>query len=278
MIRRLRWMSLFAIVLALVMSGHVAAQPTRIVQRQATALPPTAGTITHTIVAGDTLFGLSMQYNVALADILALNGLTQDSILSIGQKIIIKGSTSATPVPASTAAPASPAQPGPAGSPAALPAANTAQLCVRAYRDANSDGLLTEGEEPVAGVQFAVANSQGVQTASYTSDASGEDHCFTDLLPGSYTVAVQPAPGTVATSDKRWGVALTGGSVVNINFGSRDDANAPAASAPVTSPSGATVTPSSGSGLSGLLGGVIGLILLLAAGVLGAFIIARRRV
>ncbi|MBP7689661.1 MAG: LysM peptidoglycan-binding domain-containing protein [Thermoflexales bacterium] len=271
-------------------AGSTQPQPTTVAQPQPTALPPVTnpdGSIVHTIVSGDTLFGLSFQYNVSLDEILALNGLTKDSLLSIGQKIIIKGGTGTTPAQptvAPTAAPGQPtdpAQPTPAQPTAAAPVQPTpaqpstaAKLCVRAYSDANSDGLLTVGEEPVAGVQFAVANSQGVQAASYTTDAAGEEHCFTDLQPGSYTVAVQPAPGTVATSDKRWGVALTGGSVVNINFGSRSDSGAP-----VPEPGQAAATPaaSSGSGLGGLLTGAIGLIVLLVAGVLGAFVIARRR-
>jgi LysM repeat protein len=264
-----------------------AVQPTTVAQPQPTALPPVTnpdGSIVHTIVSGDTLFGLAFQYNVPVDTLLALNGLTKDSLLSIGQKIIIKGGTGAAPaqptvapqptVPVSpTAATGQPAQPTLQPTAASgQPAANAAKLCVHAYNDANSDGLLTAGEEPVAGVQFAVANSQGVQVASYTSDASGEEHCFTDLPPGSYTVAVQPATGTVATSDKRWSVALTSGPAVNINFGSHSDASAPAAGGqPTTAPS------SGGAGLSGLLGGAIGLILLLVAGVLGAFIIARRR-
>ncbi len=267
-------------------AGNTQPQPTTIAQPQPTAAPPVTnpdGSIVHTIVSGDTLFGLSFQYNVALEDILALNGLTKDSLLSIGQKIIIKGGTGAQPAatveptaaagqpvdPAQpTAAPAAPEQPTPAQP------SSAAKLCVQAYSDANSDGLLTAGEEPVAGVQFAVANSQGVQAASYTTDDSGQAHCFTDLPPGSYTVAVQPAPGTVATSDKRWGVALTGGSVVDINFGSRSDSSAPAAA-----PGQVEATPAagSGSGLGGLLTGAIGLIVLLVAGVLGAFVIARRR-
>jgi hypothetical protein len=271
-----------------------AVQPTTVAQPQPTALPPVTnpdGSIIHTIVSGDTLFGLSFQYNVAMDTLLALNGLTKDSLLSIGQKIIIKSGTGVKPAQPTAApsptAPAQPAQPGPttpvasqptvgAIQPTAVvtqPAANAAKLCVRAYNDANSDGLLTEGEEPVAGVQFAVTNSQGVLAVSYTSNASGEEHCFTDLPPGRYTVAVQPAPGTVAISAKRWGVPLTGGSAVNIDFGSRSDASAPAAGTQPT-----TAVTSGGAGLSGLLGGAIGLILLLVAGVLGAFIIARRRV
>ncbi|MBI5566100.1 MAG: LysM peptidoglycan-binding domain-containing protein [Chloroflexi bacterium] len=276
-------------------AGSTQPQPTTPAQPLPTAAPPVTnadGSVVHTIVSGDTLFGLSIQYNVTLDEILTLNGLTKDSILSIGQKITIKGGTgasSAQPTAAPTAAPGQPVDPAqatpaqPAEATPAVPAQPTpaqpssaAKLCVRAYSDANSDGLLTAGEEPVAGVQFAVANSQGVQAAAYTTDAAGEEHCFTDLPPGSYTVAVQPAPGTVATSDKRWGVALTGGSVVNINFGSRSDGTAPTN----PQPGQAEATPAangSGSGLGGLLTGAVGLIVLLVAGVLGAFVIARRR-
>lgn len=277
-------------------AGSTQPQPTTAAQPLPTAAPPVTnpdGSIVHTIVSGDTLFGLSLQYNVSLDDILALNGLTKDSILSIGQKVTIKGGTGAAPAQPTTAPqatpapgqPADPAQPTPAQpgeptpaapvQPTLAPSTSAAKLCVRAYSDANSDGLLTAGEEPVAGVQFAVANAQGVQAASYTTDAAGDEHCFTDLPPGSYTVAVQPAPGTVATSDKRWGVALTGGSVVNINFGSRADSNAPAN--PQPGQSDATPQSGGGSGLGGLLTGAIGLIVLLVAGVLGAFVIARRR-
>lgn len=277
-------------------AGSAQPQPTTVAQPQATALPPVTnadGSIVHTIVSGDTLFGLSLQYNVSLDEILALNGLTKDSLLSIGQKIVIKGGTGSAPTQPTAAPQATPAPGQPADSTQATPAQSTeptqaapaqptpaqpssaAKLCVRAYSDTNNDGLLSAGEEPVAGVQFAVANSQGVQAASYTTDATGEEHCFTDLQPGSYTVAVQPAPGTVATSDKRWGVALTGGSVVNINFGSRSDSSAPAN--PQLGQSQATPQAGGSSGLSGLLTGAIGLIVLLIAGVLVAILIARRR-
>ena len=144
----------------------------------------------------------------------------------------------------------------------------TAKLCVQAFNDANSDGIMVPGDSPVAGVQFAVATQQGVQVASYTTDGSAQPHCFSDLQPGSYSVAVQPASGTVATSDKRWSVALTSGSPVNVNFGSRSDSG---------SNSSSPQKSSSGSNLPGLLAGGIGLLALLVAGVLGAVIIARRR-
>jgi LysM repeat protein len=254
----------------------------------ATAVINAEGALVYTIVAGDTLFGLSFQYNVSLDDLLTLNGLTKDSILSIGQKIIIKAGPGGAPQPTAVSPTAAPEQSTPGAStpvtptvdtpvpPTAAPtpvavAATTTKLCVRAFNDANGDGLPTADEGSMAGVQFAVANAQGVQVASYTTDDKPESHCFTDLSAGNYTVAVQPTSGTVATSDKRWSVALTDGSTVDVNFGSRSDANAPA------SASGEKTQDSSGSNVTSLLAGAGGLILLLVAGVIGAFIIARRR-
>jgi hypothetical protein len=258
-------------------------QPTTPPQPVPTAITNPDGSLVHTVVSGDTLFGLAFQYDVPIDQIYTLNGLNKDSILSIGQKIIIKAGTGGTPAQPTAAPTTEPGQPtatpstsAPTES-AATPtpvqvAATTAKLCVQAFNDANADGLMSSSEEAVSGVQFAVANAQGVQAASYTTDGNAQPHCFTDLPPGSYTVAVQPAPSTVATSDKRWGVALTGGSTVNINFGSRSEGEASGG----TNQPGSSQT-GSGSNLTGLLAGAGGLILLLVAGVLGAFIIARRR-
>jgi LysM repeat protein len=265
-------------------------------QPQVQATPNAQGAIVHTVVAGDTLFALSFQYNVPLDEIYALNGLNSQSILSIGQQIIIKAGPGtqvpAQPTAAPTAAPEA-AQPTPAGTPntaqtpaasdttpvveptatAAQVAVNANKLCVLAFNDTNGDGIRQPDEAPVAGASFKIIDAQGSSVATYTSSNESDPHCFTDLAAGSYTVDVQPAPGTSATSDKRWGVALTSGSTVNINFGSEGggttDAN--------TQPEAAPEKSSGGSSIGGLLGGAIGLILLLVAGVLGAFIIARRR-
>lgn len=270
-------------------------QPTSApVQAQPTVPPVTNpdGSVVHTIVSGDTLFGLALQYNTTLEEILRLNNIAKDSLLSIGQKIIVKAGSGGQPAVQPTTTPAA-QQPTPASgvvtgtqpapqptvAPTQVANASASKLCVRAFDDANGDGLVSADETAVVGVQFAVANAQGVQAASYTSDDSVEPHCFTDLQPGSYTVAVQPASGTVATSDKRWGVALTGGSTININFGSRAEGQSTAGPQGSDTASGAAQNSSSGSssGLGGLLTGAIGLIVLLVAGVLGAFVIARRR-
>jgi LysM repeat protein len=285
-----------------ILGAQPTAQPTAATQPQPqpqattapAAQPDATGSIVHTVVAGDTLFGLSFQYNVSLDDIYALNGLNSQSILSIGQKIVIKGGAGA-PAPAQpTAAPqptaqpatdttpqapaeATPAQPAeqPTAAPTAVAAASSSgTLCLFAYEDANADALRDPGEGPVAGAIFTVVDGQGATVAEYESTSNADAHCVDKLTPGSYSVSVEPAPNTTATSDERWGVPLTAGSKVNIDFGSRSGEGS-------TTASNTSDKPSSSSGSGSNVGGIVLLILallaFLAAGVIGALVIARRR-
>jgi LysM repeat protein len=272
-------------------------QPQVTTPPQPVAQPDASGGVVHTVVAGDTLFGLSFQYNVLLDDIYALNGLNSQSILSIGQKIIIKAGTGTTvpsqqPTVAPTAAPTQPEagttapppaeatlQTPPVEQPTAAPTAvagtaNMGTLCLFAYEDANADALRDPAEGPVAGAKFTVVDGQGVMVAEYVSADGPEAHCISDLTPGSYSVSVQPAPNTTATSDERWGVPLTSGSKVNIDFGSRSGESGTTSTSASESSSSSS---DSGSNVGGIVAGIGGLVLLLAAGVIGAFVIARRR-
>lgn len=45
----------------------------------------------HTVAAGDTFYSISRHYNVEVEDLLKLNGLNKDSILKIGQKLVVGG-------------------------------------------------------------------------------------------------------------------------------------------------------------------------------------------
>ena len=50
----------------------------------------------HTVQAGDCLWSISRHYQVPLEDLLEMNALNKDSVLKIGQKIIIKKSQEET--------------------------------------------------------------------------------------------------------------------------------------------------------------------------------------
>ena len=65
--------------------------------------PNADGSIVHIVQAGETLGILSIAYNVPLANILNLNGLTLTSTIFVNQKIIIRAANTATPTqPTST--------------------------------------------------------------------------------------------------------------------------------------------------------------------------------
>jgi hypothetical protein len=113
----------------------------------------------------------------------------------------------------------------------------------------------------VAGAKFTVVDGQGAAVAEYVSTDDTEPYCIPDLTPGSYSVSVQPAPNTTATSDERWGVPLTSGSKVNIDFGSRAGEGSTTST---SSSDGARVD-----GLGGIVG--IGGLALVGRGVIGAF-------
>ena len=188
-----------------------------------TALPRPNGAIVHVVKAGDTVFGLALQYNVPMEQILQLNGLTKDSFIRVGQELVIAApATTNTPAPES-AAPQPTLTPTPAQIAQAMKEITTGktQLCVSAFNDVNGDGLFTKNEGLLKDTIFKINSDDGALLASYTSDGVSEPHCFTRLAPGSYLVTIEPAAGALPTSDRRWNVPLEQGTTIRLNFGSQ---------------------------------------------------------
>ena len=95
------------------------------------------------------------------------------------------------------------------------------QLCVRAFNDANADGVMNSAEDLLKDTLFTISNETGKVVVAYTSDGQSEPHCFTRLSPGSYLISIEPAAGAQPTSDERWSVTLDQGTTATVNFGSR---------------------------------------------------------
>ena len=84
--------------------------------------PNPDGSIVHIVQIGDTLGSLSMAYNVPLADILKLNGLTLKSTIFVNQKITIRAANTPTPTqPTSTPTIPPTITPWPTSTPTATP-------------------------------------------------------------------------------------------------------------------------------------------------------------
>jgi LysM repeat protein len=192
-----------------------------------TALPRPDGAQVHVVKAGDTIFGLSLQYQVPMDDILQLNGLTKESLIRIGQELVISAAPVTTPTPEPAADGSQPAAAAPTAT--SLPATAVAmkepsgktQLCVRAFHDVNADGVMNSAEDLLGDTLFDIATETGKVVVSYSSDGQSEPHCFTRLSPGNYLVSIEPAAGAQPTSDERWSVTLDQGTTATVNFGSR---------------------------------------------------------
>lgn len=149
--------------------------------------------VTYTIKSGDTLFGISLEQDVSLEDLLKNNPGVQAETLQIGQVLVIKpGATTPAPVPAPDAAAAATPDPNVAGAVVAtqtITATPTVgQACVQAFFDDNGDGTRDDEEDLVPNITFVVS-AGGAQLGSYTTMGVDEPYCFENLQNGAYTVA-----------------------------------------------------------------------------------------
>jgi murein DD-endopeptidase MepM/ murein hydrolase activator NlpD len=179
------------------------------------------------VQSGDTLYGISLQYNVPLDDLYKLNNLTRESILSVGQEIVVQvgQGTAAAPPPTSApkatntpqAAPsksplATPTPPPPASQPTVTPVQGG--LCLAAFEDTNGNTVRDGNEPSLAGVTFIIL-SGGSDAARYAADGSTQSYCLTTLPPGAYSVEVTLPAGYMAGFEKT-DVALAPGQRVDL--------------------------------------------------------------
>jgi len=273
-------------------------QPTPVpVVPQATPTPREDGAVVHIVVAGDTMFGLAIQYGVDLDELRRLNaGTVINDFLSIGQEVIISG----TPLPASPTEPEpqpeTPAEPTPAETPdpgavgelPAAPTGNTASLCVLAYYDANNDMFrqADAGEMALPNAEITLVGTSG-PAGTYRTDGISEPYCFQNLEPGNYILRHTPPPGYKLTDTGQWNILLTAGQVSSLNLGYvRDDDSAVAEpetsqerpeTPETTEPAGDTEAPG---GITRVLNTVLritGIIVLVLAIAVGALFFLSRR-
>jgi LysM repeat protein len=242
---------------------------------------PTAqadGSVVYIVQAGDSLWRIAANTGLTIDQIKAMNGLTSNT-LSVGQHLIIGQGATATPGPTDvptaappTATPQTSTSQKATAVAAASGSANTSEVCVLLYNDANGNGLLDSNEGAIAGGQLTILDANtGAPVQAYTTtggDTNG--HCFKDLPVGAYTVAATAPAGynpTTATSVLQEAKA---GEHYKMNFGAQPSSNAPPAGGKSTG------LGSLGAGRSALFGALGVVLLLLAAGVAGFLIIRRR--
>jgi hypothetical protein len=230
----------------------VAAQPA------ATIVPPTPradGAIVHVVQAGESLWGIAIQYasvlglppEEALPYIQELNN--NPTFINPGDEILIQQGATATPEATveSTVDPAATVDPNvtveataegetaPAEgeiTPTAETEGETATeetdfepveelagtICVAAFDDINADGQRNEGENLVADAAIAIARA-GTTVSTYITDGASEPFCFELTQVDSYQLQLYPPAGFASTTEDNWAVSIANGESYTVSFG-----------------------------------------------------------
>lgn len=202
-----------------------------------TPTPRADGAVVHIVQAGDSFWGLAIQYaNVmglapedAVRTIQELNN--SPAVINPGDELIIvppragAAATAAVEVPETEeevaeeeTAVAEP-EPEPTEEPEAETPGMTNGICVSAYHDLNGDGQRDVNTEPLMG-DAAITVFQGGRTvASYVTDNERESYCFENLPAETYQVQVFPPAGYQATTPESWAVVVAQGVIIPVSFG-----------------------------------------------------------
>ncbi|MFK7801279.1 MAG: LysM peptidoglycan-binding domain-containing protein [Anaerolineae bacterium] len=204
------------------------------------------------VESGDTLWSIAARAGLTLDELLELNpNLNRNSFIGWGDRIVVGKSTGSAagaapettePEPAaeavevaeavepapeesaaeSEAAPEEVVEVAPTAEPVATATPSTGSICLRAFDDANSDGVYASGESLRAGVAFTLAKDQAV-VSNYITDGVNEPFCIEGLDPGNYRISRSILPNEVATNGTDWGASIIAGSPQQFDFGSRID-------------------------------------------------------
>ena len=111
-------------------SGPILSRPAQVI----TSTPQADGAIVHVVEAGQALWTIAAIHGVGLDELLSLNGLTADSIVVPGDRLIVRPPPSATPSPEPTAT-ISPTPAPPTPIPTATPRPNVVGLAILTLGD-----------------------------------------------------------------------------------------------------------------------------------------------
>jgi hypothetical protein len=188
-------------------------------QENPTPTPDTEGNIFVIVQPNDSLWAIAARAGIPLAELLALNNLTESSIIAPGDRLLI-GRAEPAATPTELLPPPSPTatRPPPPPTATAVPTLPTT-ICLKAFADLNRDGKHNAGEPFKASVAFTIFTEQAV-VANYVTDGVSEPYCLQNLAPGNYNITRSIGQGETLTTQGDWTVSLAPGNVIELAFGS----------------------------------------------------------
>lgn len=196
-----------------------------------TPTPNADGQIIYTVQEGDSCTRIFLLTGVPIDQIIVLNNLTAECVLSPGQQLVI---ATVEPATATLEGPAPTPTPGP---PTPTPFAGNAEVCVVLFEDLDGNQMRTETEFYLAGGVVSISNRAG--TYSETIETVGGDPalleptCFEDVPEGDYNLSMGIPEGYIATTSLNVPLEVTAGDTIVIDFGAQPSSQAPEPDEPV---------------------------------------------
>lgn len=226
-----------------------------------TPTPNPSGQIIYQVQEGDTAWRIAAVAGISLEELYALNGLEATDFITPGMRLVLGtgGPTQPTAIPGQEPTPTQ-IEPSP------TPEQGSGEICALLFEDSNGNARLDEGELSLPDGQISVVDANGQligegPTIAEPADAELVGLCFSDLDQGDYNVSGAVPEGFNPTTSMNTPVRLNPGEVKYVEFGAQPSA---AMGGGLDDDSGGT----------SMLFGLIGLLFLLAAGVL-AYMAAR---
>lgn len=178
-----------------------------------TPTPDSAGNINYVVKEGDTCDSIALLNNISVDTLRSLNQLTVDDcrFLTLGKKLIL----GTVPTPVITAGPS----PTPTNAiPTPQPAAGTGTLCIYLFNDTNGNGMVDDGEGPIADGQISINSAATNTSLTGTTLGTGDAVCFADIPESDYNISMAIPEGYNATSSQNTTVNLKAGDTATVNF------------------------------------------------------------
>jgi hypothetical protein len=213
-----------------------------------TPTPMADGRIIYIVKEGDSLWTIAALSGLTVEEVRALNGIQPNDFISPGMELILGLGGPAQPTEAVIAETSpTPLQTTP------TPLVGTGEVCVLLFVDQNGNARWDEGEPPLIEGQISVADVDGIVVGERATDENPEGYCFIDVLFGDYNVSAAVPAGYNPTTAMSVPLRLQPGDIKYVDFGAQPSAAL------------AGITADENERPSTLLG-VIGIVLLLAAG------------
>ncbi len=184
-----------------------------------TPTPNAEGQIIYTVQEGDSCTRIFLLTGVTIDQIIELNNLTSECVLTPGQQLVIATVEPATPTPEG------PAQTPTPGPPTPTPFEGNGEVCVVLFEDLDGNQMRGENEFYLEGGVVSMSNRAG--TYSETLETIGgnpdlvEPACFENVPEGDYNLSMGIPEGAVATTSLNVPLDVSAGDTIVIDFGAQ---------------------------------------------------------